>query len=77
MFLNDIKNINLSNLISEEGVNASMNNIIDILQDITDKHALVCRLSKKRKRKNKPWITNAILISIKHKQIKSCLKRII
>ena len=50
MFLNDIKNINLSNLISEEGVNASMNNIIDILQDITDKHAPVCRLSKKKKK---------------------------
>jgi hypothetical protein len=29
---------------------------------------------KKRKRKNKPWITNAILISIKHKQIKKLFK---
>ena len=71
MFLNDIKNINFSNLISEEGVNVNMNNIIDMLQDITVKHAPVCRLSnKKRKRKNKT-MDNKRYISLHKTQTKT------
>ena len=47
----------------------SMYNVMNILQEISDKHAPLRKLShKKTKQLNKPWISNAILKSIKRKQ---------
>jgi hypothetical protein len=46
-----------------------MNTLIGTLQDITDKHAPIKRISNtKKKTTKKPWITKGILISIKKKQ---------
>ena len=49
--------------------NQSINDLVDILQRISDKHAPKRRLNNKKKRRlNKPWISNAICTSIKRKQ---------
>ena len=46
-----------------------MNNVISALQSLPDKHAPMRKLSnKKRKQSAKPWISNAILKSIKRRQ---------
>lgn len=68
LFLNDIRNVDFNSLISND-VNESMNNVINILEEISDKHAPLRKLSnKKKKQLNKPWISNGILKSIKRKQ---------
>ena len=67
-FLNDLEKINFSDLINSD-VNLSMNKLIGTLQDITDKHAPIKKISNTKKRQlKKPWITKGILISIKKKQ---------
>ena len=49
-----------------------MNRVTQTLQQISDMHAPVRRASKqKRKQLNKPWISNAILTSIKKKNPKT------
>ena len=66
--LNDIQNINFPELISVD-VSDSINNKIETIQEITNKHAPICKLSnKKKKRKRKPLITNAILTAKKNKK---------
>ena len=46
-----------------------MNNIIKVLQEITDKHAPIEKVTNAKKRQlKKPWISNGILKSIKTKQ---------
>ena len=67
-FLNSLASIDFRSLVTCD-VNASMNRVTQILQQISDKHAPVRRASKQRRKQlNKPWISNAILISIKKKQ---------
>ena len=69
-FLNSLASIDFRSLVTCD-VNASMNRVTQILQQISDKHAPVRRASKqKRKQLNKPWISNAILTSIKKKKKK-------
>ena len=66
-FLNSLASIDFRSLVTCD-VNASMNRVTQILQQISDEHAPVRRASKqKRKQLNKPWISNAILTSIKKK----------
>ena len=55
-------------------INISMNNIVDDMQNRTDKHAPIKQTSNKRKRQlRKPWISDSILMSIqkKHKLLKT------
>ena len=68
LFLNDIRNVHFNGLINND-VNESMYNVMNTLQEISDKHAPLRKLShKKTKQLNKPWISNAIVKSIKRKQ---------
>jgi hypothetical protein len=67
-FLKEISEIYFASLIGED-VNESMNAFAETLQQITDKHAPVRKLSNKtRKQFRKPSITSAILKSIKKRQ---------
>ena len=67
-FVKEISHIDFKGLITED-VNKSMNNIVEKLRLITDKHLPLRKASKqKKKRLEKPWISKAILISIKKKQ---------
>ena len=67
LFLNDLEAIDFNNLVNED-VNQSMNNVINVLKSLSDKHAPARKLSNnKRKQSAKPWISNAILKSIKTK----------
>ena len=61
LFVADLEKIDLYSLAN------SMNNIIEVFQKITDKHAPKVTNAKKRQLK-KPWISNGILKSIKTKQ---------
>ena len=68
LFLSDLEAINFYNLVDED-VNQSMNNVINALQSLSDKHAPMRKLSnKERKQSAKPWISNAVLRSIKRRQ---------
>jgi len=50
-----------------EDVNKSMNNIVEKLRLISNKHAPLRKASKQKKRQlTKSWISKAILISIKN-----------
>ena len=61
LFVADLEKIDFYSLAN------SMNNIIEVFQEITDKHAPKVTNATKRQFK-KPWICNAILKSIKTKQ---------
>ena len=53
----------------ESDINKSMNNIVDTLESLTDKHAPIRKSSNTKKRQlKKPCISNSILISIKKRQ---------
>ena len=68
LFLSDLESRDFNNLVDED-VNQSMNNVINTLQSLSDKHAPMRKLSnRKRKQSAKPWISNAILKSIKRRQ---------
>ena len=68
LFLNDLENIDFNQLINED-VNESINNVVNALQTLSDKHAPVKKLpSKKIKQSAKPWLSDAILKSIKRRQ---------
>ena len=68
LFLGDIQAVDFSSLIVAD-VNQSMNNLVSTMQAISDKHAPLRRLSNKEiKKAKKPWITRAILTSVKKKQ---------
>jgi hypothetical protein len=73
LFLEDVSDENI-NCFACDDVNKSMNKLASILQNITDKHAPIRKIpyNKRRLMKN-PWMSNAILISIKkrHKLFKS------
>ena len=67
-FLSDVEAIDFCGLVNED-VNQSINDLADILQRISDKHAPKRGLNdKKKQRLNKPWICNVIRTSIKPKQ---------
>ena len=64
-FLEEISHIDFMGLITED-VNKSMNNIVERLRLVSNKHAPFRKASKQKKRElKKPWISKAILISIK------------
>jgi len=64
-FLEEILHIDFMGLITEE-VNKSMNNIVEKLRLISNKHAPLRKDSKQKKRQlKKPWISKAIFRSIK------------
>ena len=68
LFLNDLENIDFNQLITED-VNKSINNVINALQTVSDKHAPVKKLSSKKiKQSTKPWLSDSILKSIKRRQ---------
>ena len=67
-FLKEISAIDFASLIGDD-VNESMNTFAETLQQITDKHASVRKLSNKmRTQLRKPWITSTILKSFKKRQ---------
>ena len=64
-FINDLNDINFISLVSHD-VNDSLNNIVDTLQRLADKHAPVKKVSNSMRRKlQKPWITKSMLKSIR------------
>ena len=66
--MKEISEIDFANLIGDD-VNESMNVFAETLQQVTDKHVPVRKLSNKmRSQLRKPWITSAILKSIKKRQ---------
>ena len=68
LFLNNLEDIDFNQLINED-VNKSINNVIDALQTVSDKHAPVKKLSRKKiKQSTKPWLSDSILKSIKRRQ---------
>lgn len=69
-FLRDVEAIDFSGLANNDvNQRTGISNLVDILQEISDKHAPKRRLNGKKKiRLNKPWISNAIATSIKRKQ---------
>ena len=69
LFVADLEQIEFYTLANSDNVNCSMNNIIKVLQEITDKHAPIENVTNADKRQlKKPWISNGILKSIKKKQ---------
>ena len=67
-FLNALANVDFRSLVTTD-VNESMHRVTETLQQISDLHAPVRKVSnKKRKQLKKPWISNAIMTSIKKKQ---------
>lgn len=48
LFLSDLENIDFNQLVDED-VNKSMDNVINALQSLSDKHAPVKKLSNKKK----------------------------
>ena len=67
-FLNALANVDFRSLVTTD-VNESMHRVTETLQEISDLHAPVRKVSnKKRKQLKKPWISNAIMTSIKRKQ---------
>ena len=69
LFVADLEKIDFYSLANSDDVNCSMNNIIKVLQGVTDKHAPIKKVTNAKKRQlKKPWISNGILNSIKTKQ---------
>jgi len=67
-FFQDLATVDFKSLITND-VNESMSLIVDNLRSVYDCHAPMRKASKQqRKRLQKPWISNAILVSIKRKQ---------
>ena len=74
-FHQDLLTVDFKSLISDD-VNGSISAIVDNLRAITDRHAPLRKASKRqRKRLERPWISKAIMHSIKqkHKLAKSHL----
>ena len=70
LYIKDLNEINWEH-ISDSclDLHEKTSKVIEIIQTITDRHAPMKLASRsKRKQLNKPWITAAILKSIKHKQ---------
>jgi hypothetical protein len=73
-FINDLSKINFNNLVSAS-VNESMNDIINPLKEVTNKHCPIRKTSNTKQRLlKKPWKTKGLLFSIKKKQ--KCLELI-
>ena len=69
LYVADLEKIDFYSLANSDDVNCSMNNIIEVLQGITDKHAPIEKVTNAKKRQlKKPWISHGILKSIKTKQ---------
>ena len=66
LLLSDLEAINFSNLVDED-VNQSINNIINAIQSLSDKHAPMRKIIKQKKQSAKPWISNAILKSMRRR----------
>ena len=75
LFVADLEKIDFYSLANSDDVNCSMNNIIEVLQDITDKHAPIKKVTnaKKGNPRNLGFLT---VYSIQLKQSKRCLKLI-
>ena len=59
LFLSDLEDVDFNQIVGED-VNESMNNVISVLQSLSDKHAPVKKQSsKKMKQSVKPWLSNA------------------
>ena len=66
-FHQDLLAVNFKTLISND-VNESISTVVDNLRAITDCHAPLRKASKRqRKRLERPWISKAIMYSIKQK----------
>ena len=63
----DLSSIDFKALVNAD-VNESMSNILNNLRIVTDRHAPVRKASRQKKKKlEKPWVSKAILLSIKRK----------
>ena len=72
-FLLDLSSIDFRTLVNAD-VNESMSNILNNLRIVTDRHAPVRKASRQKKKQlEKPWVSKAILASIKriHKLFKT------
>ena len=68
-YLNDFRQINWNEIIYCNNINQYTENVINTINEITNRHAPVKEVSRsKAKQLLKPWITNGILKSIKNKQ---------
>lgn len=70
-YLNDISSIDWEDIFSKcVSIHDKMEQFINQLKSITNKHAPIKKVSKSKIKQytSKPWITNGILKSIKHKQ---------
>ena len=66
-FLLDLSNIDFKTLVNAD-VNESMSNILNNLRTKTNRHAPVRKASRQKKKQlEKPWVSKAILASIKRK----------
>jgi len=55
--------------ITKENFDICFSSFVTVVKDIIDKHAPYKSVTRKQKKLHrKPWITNGILISIKHKK---------
>ena len=69
LFDADLAKIDFNMLANTGDVNSDMSNIINSIQEVTNKHAPIRKVTNsKRRRLKKPWITNGILKSVKVKQ---------
>ena len=67
-FSDDLRKIDFKAIVNED-VNKSMNNLTNLLLEITNKHAPIRKVTnKKKKQLKRPWITKGILSSIKKRQ---------
>ena len=57
LFVADLEKIDFYSLANSDDVNCSMNNIIEVLQDITDKHAPIKKVTNAKKRQLKRTIS--------------------
>ena len=70
LFDADLAAIDFQTISSDSDINSNMENIINALQEVTNKHVPIRKVSNSKKRQlKKPWISNGILHSIKTKTI--------
>ena len=75
LFVADLEKIDFYSLANSDDVKCSMNNIIKVLQDITDKHAPIKKVTNAKKG-NSRSLGFLTVYSIQLKQSKRCLKLI-
>lgn len=68
LFIKEISETDFTSFITDD-INESMSAIVKTFQHISDKHAPMRKTTQQKRRQlKKPWITNAILTSIKRRQ---------